>query len=153
MYLGLLLIPFNLICHMTMFRKLDIWPQHPQVPNPGAWPRLPNKNSILYVLYLSFVRGCTKFDFKIVEIDFAIEIWWYLTFWPLLKAPGGGDQKWYRCMCHSCKLLTHHISLIFWEKHFLTPNPPRYPPNLNPHFEKTHKVFFKIFEIDFVIEI
>ena len=27
MYCGLLLIPFNLICHMTMFRKLFFWPR------------------------------------------------------------------------------------------------------------------------------
>ena len=30
---------------------------------------------------------------KIFEIDFVIEIKWYLTFWPLPRAPGGGAKK------------------------------------------------------------
>ena len=33
-YRGLLLIPFNLICHMTMFRKLNFWPL-PKAPGVG----------------------------------------------------------------------------------------------------------------------
>ena len=33
-YPGLLLIPFNLICHMTMFRKLNFWPL-PKAPGGG----------------------------------------------------------------------------------------------------------------------
>ena len=41
-----------------------------------------NENPIWYVLYLSFVRTHTKFGIKIFEIDFVIEIKWYLTFWP-----------------------------------------------------------------------
>ena len=35
----------------------------------------------------------TQFGIKIFEIDFVIEIKWYLTFWPLPRAPGGGAQK------------------------------------------------------------
>ena len=34
MYPGLLLIPINLICHMTMFRKINIWPL-PKAPGAG----------------------------------------------------------------------------------------------------------------------
>ena len=33
-------------------------------------------------MFLSFVRTHTKFGIKIFEIDFVIEIKWYLTFWP-----------------------------------------------------------------------
>ena len=39
------------------------------------------------------MRTHTKFGKKIFEIDFVIEIKWYLTFWPLLRAPGGGAKK------------------------------------------------------------
>ena len=62
-------------------------PRHPSPQSPflGAWLRQQNKNSVWNVLYLSFVRTHTKFDTKIFEID----IKWYLTFWPLPRAPGG----------------------------------------------------------------
>ena len=60
---------------------------------PGAWPRGQNKSPVWYVLYLSFVRTHTKFGIKFFEIDFVIEIKWYLTFWTLPRAPGGGANK------------------------------------------------------------
>ena len=44
-------------------------------------------------MYLSFVRTHTKFGIKIFEIDFLIEIKWYLTFWPLPMTPGDGAKK------------------------------------------------------------
>ena len=56
---------------------------------PGAWPRPQNENPVWYVLFLSFLRAHTKFGIKIFEIDFVIEIKWYLTFWPLPRAQGG----------------------------------------------------------------
>ena len=65
----------------------------PPSPTPGAWPRRRNENPVWYVLYLSIVRRRTKFGLKIFEIDFVIEIKWYLTFWPLPRAPGGRDKK------------------------------------------------------------
>ena len=65
----------------------------PPSPTPGAWPRRPNKNPVWYILYLSFVRRHTKFGFKIFEIDFVIELKWYLTIWPLPRAQGGGSNK------------------------------------------------------------
>ena len=68
-------------------------PPAPQSPTPRAWPRGQNANPVWYVLYLSFVRTHTKFCIKIFEIDFVIEIKWYLTFWPLPRAPGGGAKK------------------------------------------------------------
>ena len=93
----LLVIPVYLIYHMTMFeKKIFLTPLGtpvPQSPTPGAWPRGQNENPVWYVLYLSFVRTHTKFCIKIFEIDFVIEIKWYLTFWPLPRAPGGGAQK------------------------------------------------------------
>ena len=67
----------------------------PLSPTPRAWPRRQNKKPVWYVLYLSFVRTHTKFGIKIFEIDFVIEIKWYLTFWPLPRAPGGGVKKIY----------------------------------------------------------
>ena len=122
----LLVIPVDLIYHMTMFEKkkfLTLWaPPAPQSPTPGAWPRGQNENPVWYFLYLSFVRTHTKFGIKIFEssvslslshwypgsgvvldcIDswslhhyllLVIEIKWYLTFWPLPRAPGGGAKK------------------------------------------------------------
>ena len=83
----MLVIPVDLICHMTMFEK-KVDPSAPKSPTPGTWPRRQNKNPVWYVLYLSFVRTHTKFGIKIFEIDFVIEIKWYLTFWPLPRAPG-----------------------------------------------------------------
>ena len=65
----------------------------PPSPTPGAWPRRQNKNPVWYVLYLSFVRTHTQFGTKIFEIDLVIEIKWYLIFWPLPRAPGGGAKK------------------------------------------------------------
>ena len=105
MYHGLLLIPFNLICHMTMFRKFN--------------------------------------------------------FWPLPKAPGGGDPK--IVPVHVPFMwVTHTQNLVeFRKKKSFTPNPPRYPqvPPLGLtqaaewksrlicyiYFicEKIHKVWFK----------
>ena len=89
--------PVDLIYHMTMFEKknfLTPWaPPVPQSPTPGAWSRGQNENPFWYVLYLSIVRTHTKFGIKIFEIDFVIEIKWYLTFWPLPRAPGGGAKK------------------------------------------------------------
>ena len=92
----LLVIPIDLICHMTMFEEFFWHPRHPQrpiSPTPGAWPRWQNENPVWYVLYLSFVRTHTKFGINIFEIDFEIEIKWYLTFRPLPRAPGGGAKK------------------------------------------------------------
>ena len=90
----LLVIPVDLIYHMTMFEKqMTPWaPPVPLSPTPGAWPRDQNENSVWYVLYLSFVRTDTQFGIKIFEIDIIIEIKWYLTFWPLPRAPGGGAK-------------------------------------------------------------
>ena len=88
----LLIIPVDLIYHMTMFeKKKKLPPGHPQRPKVPPWGQ--NKNPVWYVLYLSFVRTHTKFGIKICEIDFIIEIKWYLTFWPLPRAPGGGAKK------------------------------------------------------------
>ena len=73
-------------------------PSAPKSP-PGAWPRLRNKKNVWYVLYLSFVWRHTKFGIKI----FVIEIKWYLTFWPLPRAPGGGAKENLRCVPQSCE--------------------------------------------------
>ena len=69
--------------HVWNFFLTPWAPPVPQSPTPGAWPRRQNKNPVWYVLYLSH----TKFGIKIFEIDFVIEIKWYLTFWPLLQGP------------------------------------------------------------------
>ena len=68
--------PFNLICHMTMFKKENVDPwAHPAPPSPtpGAWPRLLSKNPIQYISYL-ICKNTKKFGIKIVEFDFVIEV-------------------------------------------------------------------------------
>ena len=45
---------------------------------------------------------------------------------------GWGPQKWRRCICLSCKKLTHHIWMNFGKKFFLTPQPPTVPPSPTP---------------------
>ena len=107
----LLITLVDLICHMTMFENLTTWaPPAPQSPTPGAWPRLHNENPVWYVLYLSFVRTHTEFGMKIFEIDFVIEIKWYLI---PPQGPRGRGQKTLRCAPHSCEQLTHQIWLNF----------------------------------------
>ena len=94
----------NFTCHPRRFdiQHDHVWkknilapwaPPAPQSPTPGAWPREQKEIPVWYVLYLSFVRTHTKFGIKIFEIDFVIEIKWYLTFWPFPRAPGGGAKK------------------------------------------------------------
>ena len=39
------------------------------------------------------MRTHTKFGIKIFQIDFVIEIKWYLIFWPLQRAPGGQGKN------------------------------------------------------------
>ena len=117
------------------------------------------------------MRRHTKFGLKILEIDFVIEIYWHLTFWPLPRAPGGGDQKNCADACAIDVSNSHTKSGWISEKIFLdhstphsTPKPdpwvwPR-RPNENPvwyvlylSFVRRHTKFgLKIFEIDFVIE-
>ena len=62
-----------------------------------------SKNPSDMFLYISFVRTHTKFGIKIFEIDFEIEIKWYLTFWLIPKAPGGGTKIFLCCALHSTK--------------------------------------------------
>ena len=77
--------------HVWIF--MTLWaPPTPQNPTPGAWPRGQNENPVWCVLYFLFVGTHTKFGIKIFEIDFVIEIKWYLTFWPL-PGPQGAGQK------------------------------------------------------------
>ena len=81
------------IPHDHVWKKWPPWaPPAPQSPTPWAWPRGQNEILVWYVLYRSFVRTHTKFGIQIFEIDFVIEIKWYLTFW-LLRAPGVGAKK------------------------------------------------------------
>ena len=100
-----MLLAFCSACHPRIFDMPHdhVWnffwppwaPPVPQSPTPGAWPRRQNKKPVWYVLYLSLMRTHTKFGIKIFEIDFVIEIKWYLTFWPLTRAPGGGAKKFF----------------------------------------------------------
>ena len=71
--------------------------------------------SHLICFYLSFVRTHTKFGIKIFEIDFVIEIKWYLTFWPLPRAPRVKKKSWC-CTPHSCEKLTHKIWSNFFQR-------------------------------------
>ena len=51
-YPGLLLIPFNLICHMTMFIKLNFYPPAP--PSPKPWAGFYTKLNVWGSLGLNF---------------------------------------------------------------------------------------------------
>ena len=141
--------------------------------HPWAWPRRQNENPVWYVLYLSFVRRYTKFGFK--------NLWnWLcnsdLMIFDLLAPPQGprarGPKKWRRCVCHSCKKLTHQIWLNFGKNFFWPPQPPTVPPSPTPRawprLPNENPVWYvlylscgrrhtkfgqKIFQIDFVIEI
>ena len=82
----------NLTHQIWLNFGIFLTPQPPKVPwspTPGAWLRRPNENPVWYVLYLSFVRKHTKFGFKNFEIDFVIEILWYLMILELLAPPQG----------------------------------------------------------------
>ena len=105
-------------------------PQPPTVPlspTPGSWPRRCNENHVWYVLYHSFVRRHTKFGLQIFEIDFVIEILWYLTFWPLSRAPGGGDLKNCAIACAIDISKSHTKSGWISEFFFLISQPPMVP--------------------------
>ena len=137
-------------------------PTVPTSPTPGAWPRQRNENPVWYVLYLSIVRRHTKFGLKIFEIDFVIEILWYLTLWPLPRAPGGGDQK--NCAVACAINVSYSHTKFGWilEKKFMDHSTPHGTPKSDPWgmtqatewksrliciisftCEKTHKVWFK----------
>ena len=139
----------------------------PPSPTPGAWPRRPNENPVWYGLYLSFVRRHTKFGLKIFEIDFVIEILWYLTFWP---RPRGRGPKYCAVACAIDVSNSHTKSGWISKKKIWTTQPPTVPPsptpgawprrlNKNPVWyvlflsfvRRLTKFGLKIFEIDFVI--
>ena len=64
---ALLIILFNLICYMTMFRKSNFWPpQHPQVPPPPeAWPRrLGKKKALLHTPFMGVTHTTNLVGFR-----------------------------------------------------------------------------------------
>ena len=73
------------------------------------------------------MRRHTQFSLKILEIDFVIEILLYLTFWPLPRAPGSGDQKNCPVACAIDVSNSHTKSGWISENFFGPSNPPRYP--------------------------
>ena len=104
------------------------WPPTPHgtpKSHPWAWLSRPNENPVWYAIYLSFVRRYTKFGLKIFEIDFVTQIYWYLTFWPLPKAPGGGDPK-NGAVAYGIHVSNSHTK-SGWISGKMNPSPPRYP--------------------------
>ena len=108
------------------------------------------------------MRRHTKFGLKIFEIDFAIEILWCLTFWPLPMAPGGGDQKNCVIACAIDVSNSHTKSGWISEKKFFLTTKPHGTPKSHPWgmtqatewkscricfmsfiCEKTHKVWLR----------
>ena len=91
----LLVISVDLICHMTMFEIFfDPWaPQCPKVPPLGhdSCDRMKIPSDMFCIFHLW--EHTYFFWIKIFEIDFVIEIKWYLTFWPLPRDPGGGAKE------------------------------------------------------------
>ena len=104
-------------------------PQHPQVPNPGACMTEGTEWKSRLICFISFI--CEKTHKVLIK-----NLWnrlcnWDLMIFDLFAPPQGprrrGPKKLCRCMCHSCKLLTHQIWLNLGNKVFGPPNPPRYP--------------------------
>ena len=119
------------------FSEKKFWPPAPHgtpKSHPWACPRRSNENPIWYVLYLLFVRRYTKFGLKIFEIDFVIQIYWYLTLWPLSKAPRGGDPKNGASVCAIHETNSHTKSGWISEEFFFLPPPPPppQPPTVPP---------------------
>ena len=77
-------IPHDHVWEKKIFDPLGT----PSTPKSHPWGQ--NENPVCYVLYLSFVRTHTKFGIKTFQIEFVVEIKWYLTFWPL---PRSGAKK------------------------------------------------------------
>ena len=148
--------------HVSKNIFLTPWapPAH-QSTDPGAWHRGQNKNPVWYVLNLSFVRTHTKFGTKIFEIDFeidfVIEIKWYLTFWPHPKVTS--LTLGWKCYLHSV-LLVIPIDLIchmtmFEKKKIGSPGHPQWGMTQATEWksrlicfvtficENTHKVWHK----------
>ena len=102
----LLIIPVDLICHMTMFEKNRPpgHPWRPQVPPPWAWSRRQNKNLVWYVSYLLFVFS--------IKILCNWRCYWNLIIFDLLtpQCPGAGPII--RC-CAPCMWVTHTHQFFF----------------------------------------
>ena len=146
-------------------------------PNPPRYPQVQplgmtelNEYPVWYVIYLSFVRRYTKFGLKIFEIDFYNSyIMIFDLFAPSQGPSGRGTKKLCRCMCIHVSNLHTKSGWISEKNYSPTPHgtPKSHPWRMTQatkwksHLicflsflcEKTHKVWFKIFEIDFVIEI
>ena len=132
MYPGLLFIPFNLICHMTMFRNSNFWPTSiPQSQTFGNDPRnlmkIPSNMFYIYHLWEDTQSLVKKKNLKLTLISLNLN--YYLTFRPFKAKGGGGPQKLCCCMCHSCKELTRQLWLNFRKKNLPPPPPdPQVPP-------------------------
>ena len=75
---------------MTMFEK-NFPRGTPYAPKSDTWGM--TQATELKSRLISFIcEKKHKVGIKIFENDFVIEIKWYLTFWPLPRAPGGGEK-------------------------------------------------------------
>ena len=101
--------------------------------HPSAWSRWEDENPIWYVLISFICEKIHKVWFK--------NLWnWFfnsdLIIFDLLAPPiglrGRGPKTWRRCVCLSCKKLTHQIWLNFGKKNCPPPKPPTVPPSPTP---------------------
>ena len=160
----------------------SFWPPAPPSPTPGAWSRQQNENSVQYFFYLLFVRTHTKFskkkwnwhgnrnlmisDFDLLtstkghQFDPRMKIllaFWFLIFaplltlfclssrpiwyatWPCLKKDPLGTPSASKSHPWDMTKVTEWKSCLICFVSFIC--------------ENTHKVWYKIFEIDMVTEI
>ena len=112
----------------TFFFDTPIPPRYPQVPPLGMTQAAEWKSHL--ICFVSFI--CEK----IHKVWFK-NLWnWLcnsdLMIFDLLAPPQGPrarePKKWRRCVCHSCKKLTHQIWLNFRNFFFWPPPPPPPPP-------------------------
>ena len=83
---------------MTVFEKKYFWPPLgiPKALKAHPWGMTQGTEwKSRLICFVSFIceNKHTKFGKNIFEIDFVIEIKWYLTFRPLLRALGGRAKK------------------------------------------------------------
>ena len=72
-----------------VLKNLIFVPYRPLKGDPQGMTRHHNQNPVQYDIRLSLLSICANFGIKIFRIDFVIDFYCYLTFWPLPRAPGG----------------------------------------------------------------
>ena len=95
-------------------KKNIFWPPgHPSAPKSHPWcmnQATEWKSGLICFNCIFHLWEHTKFGIKIFEIDFVIEIKWYLTFWSLPRAPGGRATKGF-AVAHPIHVSNSHMQI------------------------------------------